>query len=117
MSTSVTNMRLRTASASSRGQKGFEIAPMSLMPVDKCISDASLLAEMRLQKYEYHFPFYRQIQKCQHIGMKGFTEAPWTAGTRRWKNSLFCDTHEVAVNMSVVCSLQATQCKSKGISE
>lgn len=110
-------MRLRTASASSRGQKGSEIAPMSLMLVDKCIADASLLAEMLFQKYEYHVPFYRQIQKCQHIGMKGFTEAPWTAVSKRRKNYLFCDNHEATVNMLVVCSLQATRCKSKGILE
>ena len=44
------------------GQKGVEIAPMPLMPVDKCIADTSLLAEILLQKYEYHVPFYRQIQ-------------------------------------------------------
>ena len=43
------------------GQKGVEIALMPLMPVDKCIADTSLLAEILLQKYEYHVPFYRQI--------------------------------------------------------
>ena len=43
------------------GQKGVEIAPMPLMPVDKCIADTSLLDEILLQKYEYHIPFYRQI--------------------------------------------------------
>ncbi|MBD8042172.1 IS66 family transposase, partial [Phocaeicola sp. Sa1CVN1] len=30
------------------GQKGVEIAPMPLMPVDKCIADTSLLAEILL---------------------------------------------------------------------
>lgn len=57
------------------GQKGVEIAPMPLMPVDKCIADASLLAETLLQKYEYHVPFYRQIQQYRHLGMKGLTES------------------------------------------
>lgn len=33
------------------GQKGVEIAPMPLMPVDKCIADSSLLAEILLQKF------------------------------------------------------------------
>lgn len=56
------------------GQKGVEIAPMPLMPVDKCIADTSLLAEILLQKYEYHVPFYRQIQQYRHLGMKGLTE-------------------------------------------
>ncbi|WP_165157827.1 IS66 family transposase [Parabacteroides sp. ZJ-118] len=56
------------------GQKGVEIAPMPLMPVDRCIADTSLLAEILLQKYEYHVPFYRQIQQYRHLGMKGLTE-------------------------------------------
>ena len=57
------------------GQKGVEIAPMPLMPVDKCIADTSLLTEILLQKYEYHVPFYRQIQQYRHLGMKGLTES------------------------------------------
>lgn len=57
------------------GQRGVEMAPMPLMPVDKCIADTSLLAEILLQKYEYHVPFYRQIQQYRHLGMKGLTES------------------------------------------
>lgn len=57
------------------GQKGVEMAPMPLMPVDKRIADTSLLAEILLQKYEYHVPFYRQIQQYRHLGMKGLTES------------------------------------------
>ena len=57
------------------GQKGVEIAPMPLMPVDKCIADTSLLAEILLQKYEYHVPFYRQIRQYRHLGLKGLTES------------------------------------------
>ena len=58
------------------GQKGVEIAPpMPLMLVDKCIADTSLLAKILLQKYEYHVPFYRQIQQYRHLGMKGLTES------------------------------------------
>ena len=57
------------------GQKGVEIAPMPPMPADKCIADTSLLAEIPLQKYECHVPFYRQIQQYRHLGMKGLTES------------------------------------------
>ena len=57
------------------GQKGVEIAPMPLMPVDKCIADTSLLAEILLQKYEYHVPFYRQIRQYRHLGLKDLTES------------------------------------------
>ena len=52
------------------GQKGVEIAPMPLMPVDKCIADTSLLTEILLQKYEYHVPFYRQVKQLEHLGVK-----------------------------------------------
>lgn len=57
------------------GQKGVEIAPMPLMPVDKCVAGSSLLAEILLQKYEYHMPFYRQIRQYRHLGLKGLTES------------------------------------------
>ena len=64
------------------GQKGVEIAPMPLMPVDKCVADTSLLAEILLQKYEYHVPFYRQIQQYRHLGLRGLTESTLEAGSR-----------------------------------
>ena len=68
---------------------------MPLMPVDKCIADTSLLAEILLQKYEYHVPFYRQIQQYRHLGMKGLTEStldgwfkkPWNCLSLCMKNS------------------------------
>ena len=70
---------------SPEGQKGVEMAPMPLTPVDKCIAGASLLAEILLQKYEYHVPFYRQIIRWSIAAM---TQACRTknAGTsvRNW---------------------------------
>ena len=45
------------------------------MPVDKCVADTSLLAEILPQKYEYHVPFYRQIRQYRHLGLKGLTES------------------------------------------
>lgn len=73
------------------GQKGVEMAPMPLMPVDKCIADTSLLAEILLQKYEYHVPFYRQIQQYRHLGMKGLTESTLDGWfKKRWSCSGLC---------------------------
>lgn len=54
--------------------KGVMIAPMPLLPIYKGIAGASLLAEILLQKYEYHMPFYRQIKQFQQLGMQGLTE-------------------------------------------
>jgi len=56
------------------GQKGVELAPMPLLPIYKGIAGATLLAEILLQKYEYHMPYYRQIKQFAHLGMKGLKE-------------------------------------------
>lgn len=43
------------------GKKSVEIAAMPLLPINKGIPGPTLLAEILLQKYEYHLPFYRQV--------------------------------------------------------
>ena len=58
-----------------KGMSGVLIAPMPLLPICKGIVGASLLAEILLQKYEYHMPYYRQIKQYSHLGMKGLTES------------------------------------------
>ena len=45
--------------------------------------DVSLLAEIELQKYGYHMPFYRQIRHMAHLGMKGLKEATMVGWHRR----------------------------------
>ena len=57
------------------GKKGVLVAPMPLLPVNKGIAGASLLADILLQKYEYHMPYYRQIKQYSHLGMKGLSES------------------------------------------
>ncbi len=51
------------------GEKAVIIAPLPLLPIYKGLPGASLLAEILLQKYEYHLPFYRQIQSFRHLGL------------------------------------------------
>ena len=58
-----------------KGMSGVMIAPMPLLPIYKGIAGASLLAEILLQIYEYHMPYYRQIKQYSHLGMKGLTES------------------------------------------
>lgn len=53
-----------------KGESGVVIAPLPLLPIYKGLPGASLLAEILLQKYEYHMPFYRQIQAFRHLGIK-----------------------------------------------
>lgn len=62
-------------STAPKGMSGVLIAPMPLLPINKGIAGASLLAEILLQKYEYHMPYYRQIKQYSHLGMKGLTES------------------------------------------
>lgn len=57
-----------------RGE-GIKIAPLPLFPIYKGMPSSSLLAEILLQKYEYHMPFYRQIKQFAHLGMTGLKEA------------------------------------------
>ena len=47
----------------------IQIAAMPLLPINKGIAGPSLLAEVLLQKYEYHQPMYRQVQQYRHLGM------------------------------------------------
>lgn len=51
-------------------QDGIVIADLPLLPIYKGLPGASLLAEILLQKYEYHVPFYRQIREFHHLGLK-----------------------------------------------
>ena len=51
------------------------IAPMPLLPINKGIAGPSLLAEVLLQKYEYHQPMYRQVQQFRHLGLSSLTES------------------------------------------
>lgn len=46
------------------------IADLPLLPIYKGLPGASLPAEILLQKYEYHVPFYRQIREFHHLGLK-----------------------------------------------
>lgn len=50
-------------------RKAFEIAAMPSAPIDKCIAGASVLADIILDKFMYHLPFYRVIQKYRESGI------------------------------------------------
>ena len=52
------------------GEKAVITAPMPLMPIYKGMPGASMLAEVLLQKYEYHVPFYRQVKQLEHLELR-----------------------------------------------
>lgn len=66
---------LRDSSEPVERGEGVKIAPLPLFPIYKGMPSSSLLAEILLQKYEYHMPFYRQIRQFAHLGMTGLKEA------------------------------------------
>ena len=51
------------------GASGVVIAPLPASPIYKGLAGASMLAEILLQKYEYHVPFYRQVKEFRHLGI------------------------------------------------
>lgn len=52
------------------GESGVIIATLPPSPVYKCLAGSTILAEMLLQKYEYHVPFYRQVKEFRHLGVR-----------------------------------------------
>lgn len=65
-----------------RGQ-GVILAPAPKLPIAKGIADSSLLAEILLQKYECHMPFFRQIKQFAHLGVTGLKEATMVGWFKR----------------------------------
>ena len=50
-------------------QKAFLIAPLPETIIPKGMASESLLADILINKYIYHLPFYRQIQKYKELGV------------------------------------------------
>jgi len=64
-------------------RKPFELAPLPVMPLPKCMASESLLTDIILQKFIYHMPFYRVIQKYKELGVaiSDSTMNDWYAAT------------------------------------
>lgn len=46
-----------------------EIAPLEVAPINKCIAFKPVLADIIIQKFVYHLPFYRIIKKYKVMGI------------------------------------------------
>jgi hypothetical protein len=53
------------------------------MPLPKCMASESILSDIILQKFMYHMPFYREIQKYKELGLRvsDSTMNDWYAAT------------------------------------
>ena len=47
----------------------FEVAALPPAPIHKCMASESVLADILVQKFVYHLPFYRVIQKYREMGV------------------------------------------------
>ena len=67
-------------------RNAFELAPLPVMPLPKCMASESLLTDIILQKFFYHMPFYGVIQKYKELGVKisDSTMNDWYAATCKW---------------------------------
>ena len=64
-------------------RQAFEIAPLPAAPVHKCMAGASVLTDIVMQKFLYHLPFYRVVQKYKESGVEisDSTMNDWFAAT------------------------------------
>ena len=47
----------------------FKVADLPAAPLHKCMASESVLADILVQKFVYHLPFYRVIQKYREMGV------------------------------------------------
>ena len=50
-------------------EPAFKIAPLPPAPIYKCMASGSILADIVIDKFFYHLPFYRVIQKYKELGV------------------------------------------------
>ncbi|MEI6950703.1 IS66 family transposase [Paraflavisolibacter sp. H34] len=63
-------IRVKYLTPAEAGHDGSRIivAPLPVQPVQKCIAGPSLLAQILIDKFAYHMPCYRQVQRFEHAG-------------------------------------------------
>ncbi|MEI6949610.1 IS66 family transposase [Paraflavisolibacter sp. H34] len=78
-------IRVKYLIPSNAGNDGSRIivAPLPVQPIPKCIAGPSLLAQVLIDKYGYHLPCYRQVQRFEHAGitLQYSTIISWIGGT------------------------------------
>lgn len=92
------------------GESGVIIAPLPLSPIHKCLAGSTMLAEMLLQKYEYHVPFYRQAKEYRHLGVRlsESTLSGWFKPTCELLKPLYGELVQLVVNSGYVQADETT---------
>lgn len=50
-------------------KQAFKMAPLPPAPIHKCMASSSILADIIIEKFFYHMPYYRVIQKYRELGV------------------------------------------------
>jgi transposase len=84
--------------------KIIKIAPLPLLPLPRSNAGASLLAELIMDKYMYHLPFYRQIAmfKLQGIKIPASTINGWFIGCSDLLRALYYRLKELVLQCDYI---------------
>lgn len=80
------------------------IAPMPLLPIYKGAAGSTLLAELLLQKYVHHLPFYRQIKQFRELGIKlsASTISDWFGSSCELLRPLYAEIRRIVLSTSYI---------------
>jgi transposase len=56
-------------------EESFHMAELPARPIEKGIPGPGLLAQIIVDKFVYHLPFYRQAQRYERLGMNRTADA------------------------------------------
>lgn len=84
--------------------KVIKIASLPLLPLPRANADASLLAELIMNKYMYHLPFYRQIAifKLEGIKIPASTINDWFIGCSDLLRALYYRLKEIVLQTDYI---------------
>jgi len=85
-------------------EKCIKIAPLPLFPLPRSNADASLLAELIMNKYVYHLPFHRQIEIFRLVGIRipASTINDWFTGCSDLLRALYYRLKELVLQTDYI---------------
>ncbi len=101
---------MKNKGAAGDGEKQIVTAPMPALPIAKSYAGATLLADITIDKYVNHLPFYRQIQmfKQQGISIAPATVNGWFGGVADLMRPAYYRLKELALGSNYVQSDETT---------
>lgn len=101
---------LKNKGAAGDGEKQIVTAPMPALPIAKSYAGATLLADITIDKYVNHLPFYRQIQmfKQQGISIAPATINDWFGGVADLMRPAYYRLKELALGSNYIQSDETT---------